>query len=116
MSAFTPTAASAATAGFGFYALFWACLAKIDTILALFRIRNRTYAKRGRLWVNENKGLTLCLTELVNFGIHGVTNPAAVTFAIGGTVFNALYIFVLNPLICWQEKKEHRPLSLHKVA
>lgn len=106
MQTFTPTAASAATAGFGFYALFWSVLNKIDTIVGLFGFRNRGFAKKGRLWVNDNKGLTLCITELFNFGIHGITNPAAVTFAIGGTLMNAVYIFCVNPLLCWKDKKK----------
>jgi len=111
MATFTPTAASAATAGFGFYALFWSFLNKVDTILALFGLKNRNVASKGRHWVNGNKGLTLCITELVNFGIHGITNPAAVTFAIGGTLFNAVYIFIINPLVCLKDRK-----GLHVVA
>lgn len=105
---FTPTAASAAVAGFGFYALVWGIANKLDTIMALFGFRNRMYAKRVRMWINRNKGLTLCITEVINFAIHGITNPAAVTFAIGGTIFNALYIFVLNPIVCWKSDKKSK--------
>jgi hypothetical protein len=112
MKTFTPTAASAVTAGFGFWALVWAVLAKVDTVLQLFGFKHTHYSKRGRAWINDNKGLTLCITELINFGVHGITNPAAVTFAIGGTIFNALYIFLINPVICWREKKGNPMLQI----
>src|SRR5665213_154212 len=102
---FTPTAASAAAAGFGFYALVWGIAAKLDTIIALFGFSNRGYANRVRQWINKNKGLTLCITEVVNFSIHGITNPAAVTFAIGGSLCNAVFIFCINPFLCWKTKK-----------
>lgn len=112
MKTFTPTAASAVTAGFGFWALVWAVLAKIDTVLTLFGFKRTQYGKRGRKWINANKGLALCITEVFNFSVHGITNPAAVTFAIGGTIFNALYIFFINPVICWRDKKNDPMLQV----
>ena len=114
MATLTPTSSSAAIAGFGFYALVWGIAAKLDTIMALFGFHNSNYATRVRRWINKNKGLTLCITEVINFSIHGITNPAAVTFAIGGSICNAVFIFCLNPFLCWRDKKKN-PLQRSTV-
>lgn len=105
MNTFTPTAASAAIAGFGFWALVWSIALKLDTIAALFGFKDRRFSRRVQTWINENKALTLCITEVLNFTIHGITHPAAVTFAIGGTVFNILFVLIINPLICYRRKR-----------
>src|SRR5271157_2240898 len=105
MSTLTPTAASASIAGFGFWALVWASLAKLDTILALFGFKRLGYSRQMRLWVNKNKGLSLCLTEILNFSIHGLRSAEGTTFALGGTLFNVFYICLINPLICRRDKK-----------
>ncbi len=112
---FTPTAASAAAAGFGFWALVWGIALKLDTIAGLFGFRDRGLSRRIRLWINENKGLSLCITEVTNFSIHGITNPDAVTFAIGGTLFNFLFVFVFNPIMLMIEGKK-RPIKNNRVA
>ncbi len=112
---FTPTAASAAVAGFGFYALVWSIALKLDTIASLFGFRDRKLAPRVREWINSNKGLTLCITEVINFSIHGITNPAAVTFAIGGTLFNVQFVCVLNPIMCVMDIKR-KPIKNNRVA
>lgn len=114
MATFTPTAASAVTAGFGFSALVWAIALKLDTIAELFGFRNRSFTRHVRQWVNRNKGLTLCITEVVNFSIHGITNPAAVTFAIGATIFNVIFVCLINPLICMRDR--NKPLEIRRVA
>jgi hypothetical protein len=49
-------------------------------------------------WISHNKVLTMMCTEVFNFGVHGVTNPASVTFVLGGTAFYALMIFILLPI------------------
>jgi hypothetical protein len=105
MATFTPTSSSAAIAGFGFWALVWATAQKLDTIALLFGLRKSCYSKRVRLWINQNKGLTLCLTEIINFSIHGLKSSEGVTFALGGTLFNCLYVLFFNPLICWRKSK-----------
>lgn len=118
-STFTPTAASAAVAGFGFYALVWSIALKLDTIAELFGFRNKSYSRRVRGWINRNKGLTLCITEVVNFGIHGITNPAAVTFAIGGTLFNVIFVCFLNPLLVLRDRRNMAnimPTPVRKAA
>ena len=116
-STFTPTAASAAIAGFSFWALVWGIVNKLDVILRLFGIKNRRASARVNLWLNENKGLGLVVSEIVNFSIHGVTSSTAVLFALGGTLCNAIYIFVINPLICWRAKKSvGEPIIFTKSA
>jgi hypothetical protein len=116
MQSFTPTATSAAVAGFSFWALVWAIALKLDTVASLFGFRSKSYSKMVQRWINNNKGLTLCITEVVNFSIHGVTNPAAVVFAVGGTAFNFLFVLFINPILCFRWKKNkieavHSPVS-----
>lgn len=48
-------------------------------------------------WVNQHKALTLLGSEACNYGIHGVSNPLGVTFAMGGTLANALVVLLLIP-------------------
>lgn len=118
-STFTPTAASAAVAGFGFYALVWSIALKLDTIAELFGFHNKRYSRRVRAWINQNKGLTLCITEVINFAIHGITNPAAVTFAIGGTLFNVIFVCFLNPLLVLRDRRNMAnimPTPVRKAA
>jgi hypothetical protein len=105
MQSFTPTATSAAVAGFGFWSLVWAILLKVDTIFALIGFRNKSYSEMLQRWLNDNKGLGLCITEVTNFSIHGITNPAAVTFAIGGTICNIIFICFINPILCLKLRK-----------
>lgn len=116
MTTFTPTATSAALAGFGFWALIWSITAKLDTIMSLFGFGNRGYSKRVRLWINQNKGLTLCITEVINFGIHGVKSAEGVVFAIGGTCFNIMYVLLINPIICMKDNRRGIHLKASKHA
>lgn len=112
----TPTAMSASVAGFGFYALVWSIAAHLDSVTALVGFKNRGYARRVRNWINRNRSLTLCITEVINFSIHGITNPAAVTFAIGGTMCNILYVMLINPLMCIKDRKYMKPILVPPVA
>lgn len=113
MATFTPTASSTVVAGFSLWALVWTMVGHIDQVLKLFGIQNKSVARRSRLWVNENKVLTLCGTEIVNLS-HAGLSPLGTTFAIGGTIFNLFYVFVINPLVCLKYRK--RGLSLVKTA
>jgi hypothetical protein len=49
-------------------------------------------------WINENKVVTLLMTEVLNFGVHGVESASGVTFALGGTFTNLWMIFVVVPI------------------
>ena len=88
MSTFTPTASRTAIAGASLWALVWTMVGHIDTVIAPFGFRNKFLSRRIRRWVNRNKGLTICITEIVNLS-HAGLNPLGTTFAIGGTVLTS---------------------------
>lgn len=94
MSLFTPTATSSAAAGVGLWAVGWSTLFKLDKVPIIKRFVNK---ERMFERMNRNKVVTLLGTEAINFGVHGISNPASVTFALGGTVFNVFMIFVVLP-------------------
>ena len=102
MVTLTPTAQSSAIAGFALWLVGWMTLFKLDHLpyIGKFVDKNRIIG-----WINKNKVLTILITEIFNFGVHGISNPASVTFALGGTVFNFLMIFVLLPFGQWRKRK-----------
>jgi hypothetical protein len=91
----TPTAQSSAIAGFALWLVGWATFFKMEEVPLVGSFVNR---EKSTEWISENKVLTLLITEIFNFGVHGIANPASVTFAWGGTAFNALMIFLFLPL------------------
>jgi hypothetical protein len=91
----TPTAQSSAIAGFALWLVGWATFFKMEKVPLLGRFVNQEKATE---WISDNKILTLLITEIFNFGVHGISNPASVTFALGGTAFNTLMIFLFLPL------------------
>jgi len=101
----TPTAQSSAIAGFALWLVGWATLFKVDHIPFIGR-----FVKKDKVtdWILDNKVLTLLCTEIFNFGVHGISNPASVTFALGGTVFNALMVFILLPLGRRRNRKSNK--------
>lgn len=103
---FTPSAQSSAAAGFGLWAVGWSALFKLDKI-PLFKRLFTTKRKDATLdWMADNKVVTLLGTEAVNFGVHGVSNPLAVTFALGGTLCNLLMIFIYLPIRKFRRAKQ----------
>lgn len=103
MATFTPTASSTAIAGASLWGLVWTIANHLDSVVAPFGIR-RGLSPKIRGWVNKNKVLTLCITEVVNLS-HAGLSPLGTTFAIGGTAFNLIYVGLINPVICWRDKK-----------
>lgn len=102
----TPTDKGAAIAGVALATIGWFSLFKIDHVAKLLRISR--WVKQERLfdWITHstsNKALTILVTEIINFTVHGVTNPASVLFACGSTLVNVFMIFVGLPL-----RKKHR--------
>lgn len=100
----TPSASSAGVAGMMFWLLPWSLLHKID--------------KRQRVvsWIlksTSNKVTALTCTEMVNYAMHGITNPLSVMFAIGGTVTNIIMIFFVLPSCAFYRKKK---LAIFKTA
>jgi hypothetical protein len=99
MSTFTPSATSSGIAGFTFWGMCWTALAKIDKIAELFHVSRWVKSKNVFGWILKNKALSILCSEIVNYSIHGVQSTLGVTFAIGGTVCNALMIFIGLPVI-----------------
>lgn len=99
MSTFTPSSTSAGLAGGLFWILLWMLGYEMDTLLALFGISPQR--ERVFLWIVRHKTLALACTEAFNYGLHGITNPLSVMFALGGTVVNFLMIFVALPCSLW---------------
>ena len=91
----TPTAQSSAIAGFALWLVGWMTFFKMDHLPVVGK-----FVKKDRAveWILANKVLTLLCTEIFNFGVHGISNPASVTFALGGTIFNAMMIFIFLPI------------------
>ena len=101
----TPTSQSSLFAGAVLWLVGWLTFFKADKIPFVGRFINR---ERMLSWMLKNKVLTLLCTEFVNFGVHNPTDPATTLFAIGGTAFNALMIFVLLPLFRWRGRKSNK--------
>lgn len=96
----TPSSKSAGIAGGVFWAMIWAAIGHLDDIAELLRLPRRFFSSRRILaWVNDHKGVSIVCTELVNYGIHGVKDSTGVTFAIGGTVCNILFVFCVLPIL-----------------
>ena len=85
----TPTAIGAMLAGVAMWALFWAMLHKLNDLpwVQQWLTSNRCFA-----FINRHRGASMIMTEVINFGIHGVTSPVGVLFALGGTAINVLVI------------------------
>jgi len=95
----TPTTKGAFLAGVLLWLLMWLSLFKADEIAELGGIQRWMNSKRILGWISAHKSTTLLSTELINYGTHGIGDAESVTFAAGGTLVNALMIFVLLPLL-----------------
>jgi hypothetical protein len=105
----TPSSSSSAIAGFSFWALAWATLGHLDTIPVVGRFINK---EKVYTYVNKNKATTLIGTEIVNFSIHGISNPLAVTMAVGGSILNIGCIYGWIPL---RQKRKERKEAGHLI-
>ena len=93
----TPTDKGAGIAGIAFASLAWFSSFKINHIAELLRVRRWVDQEKMFDWITHsyrNKALTFLCTEVVNFGTHGITNPASVLFACGSSIVNGFMIFV----------------------
>ncbi len=93
----TPSSKSSFLAGFCFWGLVWLAITELDEIAGCLRLRRWLGTERCLDWVNQHKALTLLGSECVNYGIYGVSNPLGVTFAMGGTLCNAIVVCLLIP-------------------
>jgi hypothetical protein len=85
----TPTFVGLLLAGAAFWTLIWAAIHKLDEIPY---VKEYTSTQQVLSWIEENKGLTLVITEGINFLLHGL-GPHGVMFTFGGTVVNFLMVF-----------------------
>jgi hypothetical protein len=85
----TPTFVGLLLAGAAFWTLIWAAIHKLDEIPYLKEI---TSTQEVLDWIEDHKGLTLVITEGVNFLLHGLS-PHGVMFTLGGTIINFLIVF-----------------------
>src|ERR1700691_2720193 len=95
----TPTTKGAFLAGVLLWSLMWLSLFKADELVELGRIQRFMSSKRVLHWISKHKSTTLLSTELINYGTHGIGDADSVVFAAGGTLVNALVIYVLLPLL-----------------
>ena len=95
----TPTTKGAFLAGVLLWSLMWLSLFKADELVELGRIQRFMSSKRVLNWISKHKSTTLLSTELINYGTHGIGDADSVVFAAGGTLVNALVIYVLLPLL-----------------
>jgi hypothetical protein len=90
----TPSASGSVISGSVCWAVFWNIVNHVESIPIVGR-----FVKKDKIynWVNKNKVLTLSTTEVINISVHGVTSPLGPMMAAGGTIVNALVVFVLIP-------------------
>lgn len=115
----TPTDKGAGIAGIMLACIGWFSLFKLDHIATLCRVSRWISRDYVFGWITEstsNKALTLLFTEILNFGVHGVTNPASVLFACGSTIVNAFMIFVGLPLHMRARKEAQIVVLKNKAA
>lgn len=93
---FTPSATSSFVAGIGFWGLVWSMAVKIDRLFSFFGLRLKL-SNKILDFVRREKVLSLCCTEIVNYSVHGISNPLSVAFALGGTFVNIIMIFLVVP-------------------
>jgi hypothetical protein len=105
----TPTAQSSAIAGFALWIVGWSTFFKMDKLPVIGKFVNQ---ERTIEWISKNKVLTMLITEIFNFGVHGISNPASVTFALGGTAFNAIMIFALLPFRQFRKRRRELQYAL----
>jgi hypothetical protein len=85
----TPTFVGLLLAGAAFWTLIWAAIHKLDEIPY---VKEFTSRQEVLDWIEDHKGLTLVITEGVNFLLHGLS-PHGVMFTLGGTIINFLMVF-----------------------
>jgi hypothetical protein len=93
----TPSAKGSFFAGIGLWCLIWAALFKADEIAELGGFERWVSSDRCLRWISKHRSTSLIGTELVNY-THTGLDPLGVTFALGGTLVNALMIYLLLPM------------------
>lgn len=112
----TPSNSGNLVAGAGLGIFAWGAFLKADKIPFLKKLLTTRRKEIGLAWINKNKGLSLLGLETVNFGIHGITNPNAVMFALGNTILNIFMLWVYLPFRMGRAGKQHIKTVLKGVA
>jgi hypothetical protein len=94
----TPTDKGSLIAGVGVSSLAWLSMFKLDTMAKLCHVNRWVSQDKIFGWISRNKSLSILCTEVLNFGTHGITNPAGVLFALGSTIINSVFIFIVVPI------------------
>ena len=94
----TPSQKGSFLAGIGLWLLIWASVWKADDIAEAMRIKRWCNSTLFLRWIGRHKSTALLGTELVNYGSHGL-DPLGVSFSLGGTLVNVLFIYVLLPCL-----------------
>jgi hypothetical protein len=107
MSLLTPTSSSGLIAGFALWLVGWATFLHLDSVPFIGKFINKEAALH---WILTHKTLTLLASELVNFTVHSPSNPNSTLFALGGTLFNTIMIFVFLPFRQWRNRKTSKEI------
>ena len=94
----TPSQKGSFLAGIGLWVLIWASVWKADDIAQVMHVRRWFNSGRCIRWIGQHKSTSLLGTELVNYGTHGL-DPMGVSFSLGGTLVNVLFIYLLLPFL-----------------
>jgi|ERR1035438_6009759 hypothetical protein len=94
----TPSNGGNLVAGVGVGTFAWAAFLKSDHIPWISRLMTTKRKESSLTWINDNKGMSLLGMEAVNFGIHGITDPNSVMFALGNTILNIIMLWVFLPV------------------
>jgi len=97
---FTPSATSSFSAGAVFWGMVWASVAKLDELARFMGFKHAKPRQKVLGWVNSHKVVTLLGTESFNYAVHGISSTLGVTFALGGTLVNLLFVSVVTPIWC----------------
>ena len=93
----TPSIKGSFLAGVGLWLMFWALLFKADELTEAAHVKRWVNSAQCAEWISRHKSTALLCTEVVNYGTHGVSDPLSVAFALGGTLVNALVIYLILP-------------------
>jgi len=94
----TPSSRSSFIAGIGLWCLLWLSLFKADEIAQAGGFQ-RWISSQGCLrWIREHKSTSLIGTEVCNYAHTGL-GPMGVTFALGGTLTNVIFIYLVLPIL-----------------
>jgi hypothetical protein len=94
----TPSQKGSFLAGIGLWILVWASVWKADDVAQALRIQRWFNSGRCIRWIGRHKSTSLLGSELINYGTHGL-DPLGVSFSLGGTLVNVLFIYILLPFL-----------------